>query len=290
MGGGMLLVEHRKRHGGIEERAQVGVGVGGKRGGHLMRGARRTERAALARTERQRAFRRHRRAVPGADLERGGKSEHGDEGPEQAAAQSLDVGTGDELEGIERLPQLLEAFRMGIGGREAEHNFGKRGGGGVAIEILGQSGAEPRQLERGQYMQLAVFFDEQISLALAQSLQRGTEAALGTERTLGDGALDAQIARGEADDFRGFAIAERGEDDRGRANERHAESYGVRYRVRYRVLGDFRDHRRDRALAEGEGLELDELRVEDVGLSGVADGTGARLDGVDSALAIDRDG
>jgi hypothetical protein len=54
-------------------------------------------------------------------------------------------------------------------------------------------------------MELAVFPGEQLGLAFAQELERGTEATPRPQRALGDRALHAVLPGGEPDDQSGRA-------------------------------------------------------------------------------------
>ena len=65
------------------------------------------------------------------------------------------------------------------------------------------------QIEGGEGMELAVLLGEELGLPLAQELEGGPEPAARAQGALGDGALHAHLTRGQPNDLRGLAVAER---------------------------------------------------------------------------------
>src|SRR5882724_1934885 len=102
---------------------------------------------------------------------------------------------------------------MWIGRREVKHDLAECTGYGVAFQVGGKADMKPPQVERGEDVKLPVLLHQQLGLAFAEELQSGTKRALGSQGTLGDGALHSVLAGGEPDDLRGLAITKRGEDD-----------------------------------------------------------------------------
>ena len=137
----------------------------------------------------------------------------------------------------QRVAQQVVALGMGIGGREAQHDLGERGGGGVALEVGREPDVQPEQIEAGQDVELAVLLHQQPGLALAQDLERGAEPAPGAQRALGDRALDPVLPRGQPHDLGGLAVPERGEHDRRRSRVcGMQERYGPRSEAAARLL------------------------------------------------------
>ena len=147
--------------------------------------------------------------------------------PEQPEPDDLD-GLGRRLlEEYQGFAQQVEGGRPGFGRRHPADDLREGGGGGVAVEVAGQREGKVEDVERGQGVEVAAFGEQQLRLPGAEELKRGAEPAPGTKRTLRDRALDAVIARGQAHDLRGLAVADGGEDDGGRGDQRH----GVTWRV-----------------------------------------------------------
>src|SRR5207302_10532362 len=77
------------------------------------------------------------------------------------------------------------------------------------------------QIERPQRVKLARLAEVELGHPLAQQLEPRPEAALGTERALGDRALHAQVARREPHHLGRLAVAVRLEHDGGGGDEGH---------------------------------------------------------------------
>ena len=257
------------------------------------RGAGRAERAAFAGAERERAVLGQQRAVARARVERRREAQHAHEVPEEPEAERLHLAPAGACSRARSASRnSVVALGVRVGRREADHDLGERGGGGVARHVGRQAHVQVLEIERREHVQLAVLLGEVLGLALAQELERGAEAALRPQRALRDGALHAVLPGGEPDDLRRFTVAERRQDDRRSDDQwpcieiytpparppRHAHSGGICTTAEP-----------DRAFAERDGPGLAQLRVEHVSRSHLAARAAAGFDRVHAALAVHGD-
>ena len=92
-------------------------------------------------------------------------------------------------------------------------------------KLNGQVPPQVHEIEGTEGVQLPRLAEVELGHALAQELEPRPESALRSQRALGDGALDAQVPRGEPHDLGRFAVAIRLENDGRGGDEGHG--YGV---------------------------------------------------------------
>ena len=226
----MGRIEHRQLRRGVVQGEQVAVGLAGQPRGRLRECglAARAERAAFRHTE------RHRRvAPPRLDLnpvshacgKRRLEAEHGDETPDGPDGGGIRAVGGRHLERIEGCEECVVGHREGCGRRHLEHDLRERRGPRETADVGGQVAAQVHEIEGSERVELAGLAEVELGHALAQELEPCPEAALGSQRPLGDRTLDAKLSRGQAHDLRRFAVAIRLQDEGGRRDEGHGYGF-----------------------------------------------------------------
>src|SRR5206468_3991836 len=127
----------------------------------------------------------------------------------------------------ERIEPLNEGVARGgqrRGRRHFQDHLRERGGSREATEISGEIATQLDDVESRERLQLPRVLVIELRDAFAQRFERGAERTAGPEHTLGDGALDAIIARREPHDLRRLAVAVCAQNDGGCANKTHIEN------------------------------------------------------------------
>ncbi len=225
----MERIEHRQVRSVVVQGEQIAIRLARQPRGRLWasRRAARAERPALCDTERHRRIARRvdRDAVAYTRGQRRLEAQDGDQPPGGPNGSSIRTLGGRGFERIERGDECVVCRREGRGGRHLKHDLGECDCAREATDVRGQVAPQVHEIEGRQRVQLAGLPEVELGHALAQELEPSPEATLGSQGTLGDRALHAELARGEPHDLRRLAVAVRLKHDGGGSDERH--SYGV---------------------------------------------------------------
>ena len=197
MGGGMRWIELRESDARLVQRDQGAVVGRGEVGRWLRGGTARAQDAALGRAERHRSLRIDRASIPHTFHKRHREPQDRHECPQPAYRGGLNEGGGDRGELIE--PGREGGVRRGQRRRRSHLEHDLRGGraAGEARHAFGQATPQVDHVEHREGVQLPGVAKVQLRLAFAQELECGAKPTLGTQDTLRDRALHAQIARGQ---------------------------------------------------------------------------------------------
>src|SRR6266702_3674708 len=152
------------------------------------------------------------------------EAEDPDEQPQPAHGCRIGLSRLGSDQRIQSPDERLVGGRQGCGRGHLQHHFGQRRRAGKPAHVIRQAAPELDDVERGECLELARLFVIELRHTFAQRLERRAERAPGPQHALGDRALHAVVARGQAHDLGGLAVAVGSENDSWCRNETHEEN------------------------------------------------------------------
>ena len=224
---GMQGIEQRQRRPYIVQGDEIAERLRRQAARSLGRRAARAEGTSIRHAEGDRgvALRRDRGPVPGAARERRREAQHRHEVPQRPYGRGVHALRRRGRHGLEHVQAGDEGIVRGRERRRRrhpEHDLRQRRRAREPADVGRQLATQVGQVEGAERMELARFAEVQLGHAFAQQLEPRPEPALGTQRALGDGALDPQVPRREAHDLGRLAVTVGLEHDGRGGDEGHA--------------------------------------------------------------------